>query len=256
VIKLICTLLTVSTLFASARPWRNTDGSRSLEGEFVKRDATALTILLKNGKEVRLDLTKLHPADRTFLDTNHPVPREVKTDAFAVFDSLKLGESKDQVIEKLKNSELVLLTIPENLLGRTGLNGVFQLKQKVSGIEASLYFEWSDTNELKEVQIRTAAVTAAEYPSKLAPCWQKFTEQLTERYGRPLQAVATIDLKSVTEGTMLSSHVWKVPSGGSTLLGIGCEAGKYQIVTRLTAEEFGPAGQQAPASPAGPKFDF
>ena len=255
--KLASILLALAFTAAHARPWQSADGTRTLEGEFVKREGTAVTIRLADGKITTFEITKLHTDDKKWLDLNHPPSANGNApDAKAVFDTLKFGDTHDQVLTKLKASKFVVNTIPENLIGRTGLNGIFRLKQKVGGLEASLFFDWTETETLNEIQVRTATLSATDYDAKLGPCWQEFAELLTTLHGQPIQAAPKIDPKSVAEGTMLSSHVWRLNSGGSALLGIGCEKAKYQVVVRFTREKIGSTLKKAPTGPAGPKFDF
>lgn len=256
-IKLPSIFLALALTAANARPWQSADGTRTLEGEFVKRDGTAVTIRLTDGKITTFDIGKLHADDKKWLDLNHPpAPDPNAPDAKAVFDTLKFGDTHEQVLAKLKASKFVLSTIPDDLIGRTGLNGIFRLKQRVGDLEASLFFEWTESDTLKEIQIRTNTLPATDYDTKLGPCWGEFAELLTTLHDQPIQAAPKIDPKSVAEGTMLSSHVWRLESGGSALLGIGCEKEKYQVVVRFTREKIGSTLKKPPADPAGPKFDF
>ncbi|MEO7098177.1 MAG: hypothetical protein ABI162_02360 [Luteolibacter sp.] len=238
---------------AESRPWKSADGLHSIVGDFLKRDATSVTIRREDGKEVSFDLGKLHADDKKWLDANHPLAATDIPDDSAVFDTLKFGDKHDMVLAKLKASKLVVMTIADNLIGRTGLNGIFRIRQKVGGQDASLYFDWTEADTLKEINVRTAAFPATSYDAKLAPSWKEFIELLTTLHGKPLQAVPQIDLASIPESSMLSSHLWRLESGGSALLGIGREGGKYQVVVRFTQEKIQPAGY---TSNPGPQIDF
>ena len=61
-------------LHASPRLWISADGHNAIPGDFLKRDATSITIRQTDGKVVTFPLAKLHPADRTWVNTNHPLP--------------------------------------------------------------------------------------------------------------------------------------------------------------------------------------
>ncbi len=250
-LKFVCLFFLITLTPASARVWKSTSGDRTIDGELVKHDATRVTIRLANGTLTTFEVTKLHADDQKWLKLQHqPAPQPAA--GSGVFDGLNFGDSSEQVRTKLRASKFVALNIPEDLIARTGLNGVFQLKVKVGNLDAALFFEWTEENTLKEIQIRTATLPAAEYEAKLCPCLQEFIALLTNLHGQPVQAIAKFDPKLVTEGSLLSSHVWKIEQGGSALLGIGCEKGKYQVVVRLTEEKIAENLKKSPA----PKIEF
>ncbi len=241
---------------ANARPWKSADGTRTIQGDFVKRDANTITILLDGGKETSFDISKLHADDKKWLDLNHPASGEAMPDEAAVFDTLKFGDKHADVLAKLKASKFVEMTIADNLIGRTGLNGIFRLRQKIGGQHATLYFDWNGSDSLKEITIRTEVFPASSFDSQLEPCWKEFVELLTTLHGKPLQEAARINPKTVPSGTMLASHLWKLEKGGSALLGVGCEGTNYQVVVRFTDEKIEPVTMSRPASPNGFDFDF
>ncbi|MEO8616893.1 MAG: hypothetical protein ABI600_17265 [Luteolibacter sp.] len=243
-------------LHAETRPWKSSDGLRSIQAEFVNRDAASVTVRLDGGKEFSIDLTELDPGDRNWLDLKHPLANGPVPDETAVFDTLKFGDPHDVVLTKLKASKLVELTMDESMINRTGLNGIFRIRQKIGGQQATLFFDWTDANALKEITVRTDAYPAASFEAKLTPCLEEFIELLSTLHGKPLQAAPKIDPASVPDGAMLPSHLWKIESGGSALLGVGCEGTNYQIIVRFTEEKIEPATTKRPAKPAAPDIDF
>jgi hypothetical protein len=253
---ILACLAAVFPTLAAARPWKNADATRTIEGDFVKRDANTVTILLDSGKETRFDVAKLHADDKKWLDLNHPASGETPPDAAAVFDTLKFGDKHPEVLAKLKASKFVEMTIADDLIGRTGLNGIFRIRQKIGGQHASLYFDWSESEALKEITIRTAVFPASSFDAQLAPCWEEFVKLLTTLHGKPIQEAPRIDPKSVPSGAMLASHLWKLESGGSALLGVGCEGTDYQVVVRFTEEKIEPVALTRPAKPGGLNLDF
>ena len=114
--------------------------------------------------------------------TDRTVPNKA-----AVFDQLVFGQSRAQVLAKLKTSKFVELTVDETFLGRTGLNGVFRTRKKIGGLDASLYFDWTDAGELKELTLQTEALPASAYRTQIEPSWKKFIELLTTLYDDPVQ---------------------------------------------------------------------
>ncbi|NJR41620.1 MAG: hypothetical protein HC767_02095 [Akkermansiaceae bacterium] len=55
------------------RAWRNDDATRTIQGEFIKRDETSVTIQDESEKEIAIPFTKLHADDKKWLDANHPL---------------------------------------------------------------------------------------------------------------------------------------------------------------------------------------
>jgi hypothetical protein len=243
-------------LAAEMRPWKSADGQQTVQGEFVKRDASTVTLRLTDGKQLSFEIAKLHADEKTWLNLHHPASGQPLPDESAVFDTLKFGDSHDAVLAKLKASKMVKMTIDENLIGRVGLNGIFRIRYKIGGLDAMLYFDWTDDEKLKEIAIRTATYPAESYDQKLAPSWKEFIDLLNTLHGKPVQAAPPINLASVPEGTMLASHVWRIESGGSALLGIGREGKDYQVVVRFTMEAIQPAAIRISPKPAVPDFDF
>jgi hypothetical protein len=252
----LCLISTALSHLAEARPWKSTDGLRIVQGEFIKRDATSITIRLDSGKETRFEIAKLHADDQKWLATYHPTSGEPIPDESAVFDTLKFGDTHEVTLAKLKASKFVEMTIADNLLGRTGLNDVFRIRQKIGGLQASLYFDWNSDETLKEITVRTSTFPIESYDAKIAPCWQEFAELLTNLHGKPLQAIAKIPATSIPKGASISSHLWRLENGGSALLGIGNEAGNYQVVVRFTEEKIEPARPTTTAKPKGLEIDF
>ncbi len=241
---------------AASRPWKNAEGTKSIQGDFISRDAASVKIRTADGKEITIDLAKLHADDKKWLNLNHPATGAPAPDEAAVFDTLKFGDKREAVSTKLKASKFVELTMAESMISRTGLNGIFRLRQKIGGQAATLFFDWNEADALKEITIHTDAYPAASFDAKLTPCWKEFIELLTTLHGKPLQAAPKIDPASVPSGAMLSSHLWKLESGGSATLGVGCEGTSYQVVVRFTKERIAPVTNGAPAKPAGPEIDF
>ena len=247
--KLVSTLLIVSAmnLPAETRFWKTTDGTRGISGEFVSRDATTVTIRYATGKSITSPLSKLHADDLTWLNKTHPLPgvagalpAPALPDKSAVFDQLVFGDSRDQVIKKLKASQFVELTIAETFLGRTGLNGVFRSRKQIGGLDASLYFDWNDAGLLKEVTMQTTTVPAGDYQTRLEPSWKEFVNLLTTLYGKPVQDGSMPRSESLSDGSFRPSHLWSLEAGGSVLLGTARDGDKFQLVVRFTQKVIKP----------------
>lgn len=241
-------------LCAAPRPWRSSDGQRSIAGDFVRRDETRVTIVRSDRTEVVIPLEKLHPDDLAWLNTEHPLGGKVTTAAGegadtasghdegsgGVFDQLAFGDTRDQVLEKLKRSKFVTMTADETFIGRTGLNGIFRLSEKVGGLEASLYFDWDGGGRLTEITLQTEMVDAARFSAVIEPCWKAFIPLLTKIYGTPAHSQDHLDERSLPEGALSGTHLWKLEPEGSAMLGAVKEAGKCQVAVRFTKRNVAP----------------
>lgn len=241
---------TLLPLTAASRPWKSTEGNRTIQADFVARDARTITIRRADGLVFTLDITKVHPDDLAWLDVNHPLPKakaaEPIADNTAVFDTLHFGDTRQQVLTKLKASKIVELSVDETFLGRLGLNGTFQTRKDIGGLRCMLFFDWSDGGLMREVSLQTQSLAAAAYPTRLKTCWTDFAKLLTTLYGTPLQNASYPQQADLTDGAFLASHLWRLEGGGSVLLGTARENDSYTTVVRFTQKEIQPVRIQIP----------
>jgi hypothetical protein len=232
------TLAASSVLFAETRPWKSADGVRSVQGDFVKRDAASVTIRSTGEKELVIDLSKLHADERKWLDVNHPIrataTEDTAADPSAFFDTLTFDDTRESALTKLKASKVVEMTTDETFIGRSGLNGVFRTRQKIGALNAYLYFDWTEAGKLKELNVQTEPRPDTDYKTQLEPSWSQFIELLSSLYGKALQKGPLPSMASLTDGMFAPSHVWNIESGGCAMLGTACEGKKYQVVVRFT----------------------
>lgn len=205
----------------------------------MKRDSTCVTVRDANHKEITIELVKLHPDERKWLDLNTSSGIPV-SDPAAVFDALKFGDDREVVLSKLKSSEIVELTTDETFIGRTGLNGVFRTRQKVGRLSALLYFDWTVAGKLKEITLQSESVASGDYDPQIRPSWQEFVNLLSTLYGKPVQSGALPAITNIADGSFSPSHLWKLEAGGNALLGTSREGAKYQVVVRFTMEKIQP----------------
>jgi len=243
ILILACFLL---PLGAAPRPWKSTDGERSVNGEFLSRDERNVTIRRNDGLVFTLDIRKVHPDDLAWLDANHPLPAakpaEPVADNTAVFDTLHFGATREQVLAALKASKIVELRVDESLLGRFGLNGSFQTRKDIGGLRCQLFFDWSPGGLLREVSLQTQALAAESYPTRLKACWEDFAKLLTTLHGPPLRESGFPPVADLTDGAFLASHLWRLDGGGSVLLGTARDNKAYTTVVRFIQQEILPLG--------------
>lgn len=228
-------------LIAQIRPWRSADGLRTVQGEYIRRDATSVTIRTEGGRELAVALSKLHPDEKKWLDLNHAVAGSPATDGApnpaAFFDTLTFNDTRETTLAKLKASKIVEMTADETFIGRSGINGIFRTRQKIGSLSGFLYFDWTEGGKLKELTLQTDRLPATAYKTELEPSWKGFVELLSTLYGMPVQKGPMSQPESIADGSFSPSHLWNLESGGSVLLGTAREANNYQLVVRFTQKK-------------------
>ncbi len=226
-----------SISFAETRSWKNADGSRSVQGQYLKRDAKSVTILGAGGAETTILFSQLHAEDIKWLEEKHPFSAAKPANHDAVFDTLTFKDTRDSALQKLKSSKLVESSSNEVFMGRTGMNGVFKTRQKIGGLQASLYFDWTEAGALQEIDLQTDPVYASEYKSKLEPCWKEFIELLISLHGHPAHAGKFPDIGSLPNDTLTPTHLWKLKPAGTITLGASKEGPLHKIVVRFSEKK-------------------
>lgn len=225
-----------TTALAETRAWKSADGTRSVQGEFVKSDASGVTIRNAAGKEVVIQRSKLHADDLKWLD-DRDKPAPIAQDPKAFFDNLTFNDTRETALAKLKASKVVEMTTDEAFIGRSGLNGVFRTRKKVGELDAFLYFDWTEAGKLKELNVQTAPRPDTAYKTELEPSWTQFIELLGALYGKPAHKGPMPPIASLTEGALVPSHFWNLETGGTALLGTAREGKQYQVIVRFTQKK-------------------
>jgi hypothetical protein len=230
-------LLCAHPLLAAPRDWKSADGGRSISGEYVEHDAKTITLKLANDKTVTFDLAKLHPDDLAWLEKNAADKPATASRPNPLFDQLHFGDTRAEVLEKLKQSKIVETTLDEQFIARVGLNGVFRTKQKFGGLPVTLYFHWCAKGTLTEISLQTQSLPANQYETALMPCWAAMRDLLVNLHG-PAEINAELPaLDHIAKDTIVPSHKWNLKPKGSLLLGPGNENGGYLIVARYTEDK-------------------
>lgn len=233
-----------SLLIAAGNPeprtWRSKDGTKSFEGEFLKREGTIVTIT-QDGKELTFDMVKLHADDQKWINLYHPIDasKKVGAESTGIIDDLNFGDSHEAVLKKLrksKNLELIGEQSPQNtVFGYTELNGEYRTKETVGELHAYLHFRWSENDEkLTEISLQSEALPSASYETSLKGCWSGFIELLTALHGPPLQEAHFPSLKQVPAHAIIGSHIWKLEHGGTAMLGTSKVGEQYMVVVHFS----------------------
>jgi hypothetical protein len=223
------------------RTWTNPDGSKTFKAEFLRRDKDTVTLRLLGKGELSMALNKLHSSDQSWLKTNHPTESEAKAaevpDDAAIFDTLKFGDDRATVTNKLHASKMVETNLNTTFFGRTGMNGVYRTVQPIGGLHCYLFFDWDEADRLKEITLRTEDKAASEYETVLKPCWQALTELIMPIYGKPLQATKMPAASDLANEQILGSHLWNIDQGGTVMLGASRLGEAYQVSVLFTKDK-------------------
>jgi hypothetical protein len=238
-------LFSSSILFAQElRTWKNTDGTNSFTATFISQKDNSVTLRQSNGKLITFDISKLHQDDRNWLNTKLA---EGKTDSQkqlpepnTVFDTLKFGDTRSIVTQKLQDSKIVSSEIKSTFFARTGLNGIFHTKHKIGGLYCYLFFDWDENDQLKEITLQTESKQTSEYNTVLKPCWSELIELIGPIHGKPLQHMEIISAAKLQDGQMMASHLWRMDQGGTVMLGTSRVGDGYQVNVRFTKEKIEP----------------
>lgn len=234
-------LLVPALVHAEPRTWRNADASASFKGEYVSHDAHEVRIRKEDGRVFSLQLERLHANDRNWLAKRDlPETPEPGIHPSAVFDTLCFGDTRKEVLAKLKASKMVESTIDETFFGRLGLNGTFRTRQQIGGLHCELYFDWSSSGVLDEISLQTQPLGADSYDSNLKDNWSELIKVLSQLHGRPLQSGNYPKRSELQDDVFLASHLWRLEDGGSVLLGTSMQTGQYKVAVRFTTEKLQP----------------
>jgi len=227
---------------ADARTWKNHSG-KSFEADYISNDGKSVTLRRKK-HIITFDISKLHQEDQQWIKKNHPAdpdaPKDVAPPKGAAFDSLEFGDSKTEVIKKLRKSKLVDGDIVEAMIARVGMNGIYRTKREIGGLKCKLYFEWTNGDLLREVSLRTKALDEDDYDAQLKGNWTEWVNLLTMLYGKPVQDGDYPLIDDLYDGLMLGSHIWYTEENHSIILGTGQDGNRYSAVVRITSERITP----------------
>lgn len=253
-IRLFLGWMLVGTVAAESRKWRSKDGSKFIIADYVSHNQFTVTVKRVDGKVVTLDRGDLHTEDMNFLSklpaptTTMPAPKNPPKsshpgpamDDSAVFDTLKLGDTRAEVMAKIKASKILELTVDEMYLGRFGLNGSYRTKQTIGGLKCLLYFDWDSSGNLKELSLQTQPQPSSAYQGLLKDTWAELGKLMTTLHGKPLQNADYPAANVLQNDTSLSTHLWRMGNGGSALLGTSKSVEGYMVSVRFTTEAIEP----------------
>lgn len=223
------------------RMWTNPEGTKQFQAEYISDTGDTVTLRPVGGNPMTITLDKLHANDKKWISENHPTKAQAAVadapDADFVFDTLKFGDTRKEVTDKLKASKMVEANLNSTFFGRTGINGIYRTVKEIGGIHCWLFFDWDETDKLKEITLRTEDKPKEEYDTVLKPCWQELIGLITFIHGKPLQTTPIPVAAQLQNEQMMASHLWRMENGGTVLLGTSRLGDSFQVNVRFTKEK-------------------
>jgi hypothetical protein len=142
--------------------------------------------------------------------------------------NINYGETREGVTKKLSSCKDLKTSTPTTMFARIGLNGTFTTTKDLSGLKFTLYFDWSESNELKSITYRSDAIVSYGYDQKLKQKWQYAINFISAIHGRASNAGEYPKKSDVLDDKIQFSHEWKT-NEGYVYLGVGQQAKKYSL---------------------------
>jgi hypothetical protein len=149
--------------------------------------------------------------------------------------NLKYGDSREVVTSKLISCKLVKSTVPKTMFARIGLNGSFATTKELQGLKFTLYFDWTESSGLKEINYRSNTLGSSSYDQQLKQKWQYAYNLISSIYGRASNAGEYPKKNEITSGKIQFSHEWET-NDGYIYLGVGQQENKYSL--NITFSQF------------------
>lgn len=217
---LLCVFVSAET--TQTRKWRDATGSKSFIGSYVGFE-NGKVIITSGNKEYKMPLDKLHENDQEWIRNRKNADVDKDLANRGVFDTLRFGDSYRTVLEKLKESQIVVSNVGNGIFaGLTGLNGKFRTKNKIGDLQCFLYFDWKtatqsgaeNTKNLTGLELRSDPVTTIDVPGKLKNSWSELIGLFEMLYGpASYEASRYPSLNEINQmGGIVGTHRWKIPT--------------------------------------------
>ena len=150
-----------------------------------------------------------------------------------VYGDLQFGDSRETITRKLSESPLVEQTIDNTYIARTGLNGIYKCKARISGLVCQLYFNWDQHDRLIEITLRSETLNADRYKTDLKQAWSDAGALFAKVYHKPKQEAPYPDPSSFGQHKMMISHVWESDDGVTIYMGSGMDKNTCFLFVRF-----------------------
>ena len=229
-------LLSLTSLAAEVREWKNPDGTRTFKGEYLSRQGDQVTIQRENGDRLTFPLEKLHADDRDWIERFHSLAAAKST----VFGNLSFGDTREEVYSKLEESLLVDELPAQSAFGSTGFTGRLRTKQQLGGLDCIIVFGWDDAGLLDRIDLKTAPLPETRYSSDLKAAWEECVGLLTTLHGKPGSHTAFPAASLIHPATAVGTSIWKLAEGGGAMVAITRQEDGLAVLVRFTKTEIDP----------------
>jgi hypothetical protein len=243
-----------TTSAAEARLWKNAEGTKAIEAEFVTLVGDNVTLKTPAGKEMKFPLTFLSAEDQALAKKTQTDADNEKKPAAAeaaksikVFDQFTFGEGREAVAKKAAASKSLTGGVADALKGRVGLSGAYFIS--IDGIRYDLHFEFDGNERLTEMSLQSDPYEPDEYDSSMKKAWSRLRESFIASYGDPTETTGFPPRKVITEGVAMSSDLWNLGGSRHIYLGTGMIDGKVSCVLRCSNKKYA-APVSEPEEPA------
>ena len=217
------------------RTWTSEDNTRKLEARFVRLRGEMLTLLPKDKPAMVFPLKLLATPDQEIARTFGTLfPDGVPDERITVLSMFRPGSTMAEVQEAVRGCKELTGGLPKELLGRTGLNGVYSVQ--VAGQSFHLFFGFDETDRLTDVSLHGAPLDAAEFDQAARKSWAKARQILLAQFGAPGLTLGYPDSNSFAADQVMFSDWW-LDGKGNHALGIGKTDHKLMVVIRLTNQQ-------------------
>jgi len=217
------------------RIWTSEDGTRKLDARFVRLRGEMLTLLPKDKPPTVFPLKLLAFPDQEIARTfGSFFPDGVPDERITVLSLFRPGSTMAEVQEAVRGCKELTGGLPKELLGRTGLNGVYSVQ--VAGDTFQLFFGFDEADRLSDVSLHGAPLDAAEFDKAVRKSWAKARQILLAQFGAPSLALGYPDSSSFAADQVMFSDWW-LDAKGNHALGIGRTDDKLMVVIRLTNQQ-------------------
>jgi len=156
------------------------------------------------------------------------------TNADELIANLNYGDTRKIVTKKLNASPAFKAKISSGLFGRVGLNGAFTTTNELANLKFKLYFDWNNSEGLKDVTFRSTPMPIASYSKKVQNSWAYAINLLSSIHGTATNAGEYPKKNTLQAGGIQYSHEWKT-TNGYVYLGTGQESKGYNLVITFSS---------------------
>ena len=238
-----------TTAVVEARLWKNAEGTKAIEADFVSLTGSDVTLKTPAGKEIKFPLTFLSAEDQALAKKTQAEAESTKdlkaaeaAKSIKVFDQFTFGEARDTVAKKAADSKMLTGGVADALKGRVGLSGAYFVS--IDGIRYDLHFEFDGNDRMTEMSLQSDPYEPDEYDSSMKKAWNRLRESFIASYGDPADTTGFPPKNVITEGVAMSSDLWSLVGDRHIYLGTGMIEGKVSCVLRCSNKKYTAPGAE------------